>query len=42
MPERLNDWVNDWHNRRLTERHIENSESEGQRGIENGIQEINF
>jgi len=42
MPERVNDRVNDWQNRCLTERHIKNSESEGQRGRENGIQEINF
>jgi hypothetical protein len=42
MPERMNDRVNDWQNRCLTGRHIKNSESEGQRGRENGIQEMNF
>jgi hypothetical protein len=39
--ERINDRVNDWQNRCLTERRIKNSEGEGQRGRENGIQEIN-
>lgn len=41
MPERLRDWVNDWQKRRLTELHIKNSESEGLRERDNGIQEIN-
>jgi hypothetical protein len=42
MPEKINDRVNDWQNRCLTERHTKNLESERQRGRENGIQEINF
>jgi len=42
MPERVNGRVNNWQNRCLTERRIKNSESGGQRGRENGIEEINF
>ena len=40
MPEGPRDLVNDWQGRRLTERHIKNSESVGLRERDNGIQEI--